>query len=153
MKKTQSKLQATISRNKELEIKLNRNHETHMKKVDELQSELIKMNASYKKLKTDNGTKISELTRNRNLLQAQAKQLQTVITQQIDAKQLSSRKSSSENDEKDFDVECLLKDKLIEKRVYLVRWKSYDSTHDSWVEEAKLNCPAILKKYKQSKRK
>lgn len=153
LKKTQEKLEASIFNNKELEVKFNRNHETHIKQLNELQFELTQMNASYIKLKTNNEAKISELTRNRDLLEARTKQFQTVIAQQIDTKQVSSRKSSTESDEEEFEVERLLKDKLIEKRVYLVRWKSYDSTHDSWVEEANLNCPAILKKYKESKRK
>lgn len=32
---------------------------------------------------------------------------------------------------------------------YLIRWKNYDQTHDSWVPEKNLKCAAILKKYKQ----
>lgn len=146
LKKIQDKLKATDSRNQELEANSRRNNETNMKKVSELETDLTKMNTLYEKLKTDNEKQISVLSRDRDLLQAQAKQFQTVISQQIDSKKANSCKNSS--DEEEYEVECLLNDKLIEKRVYLVRWKGFDASHDSWVEETNLNCPSILKKYK-----
>lgn len=151
LKKIQDKLQIAVSNNQELELNSNRINAVHLNEVSELQSELVRIKDSYDKLKTDDAKRISELTRDRNLFQAQAKQLQTVISQQIKP---CSQESGSESDEEEFEVERLLSDKIVEKRVYLVRWKNYDKSHDLWVEEANLNCPSILKKYKQqSKRK
>lgn len=154
LKKTQDKLKAAVSKNQELEAIFHRNNETHTDKVNDFQCELTKLNTSYEKLKTDGDKQMTILTRDRNLLQAQSKQFQTVISQQIDAKEVKSRKNRSESDEEEYEVERLLDDKLVENRIYLVRWKGYDSLHDSWVEQTKLICPSILKKYKlKSKRK
>lgn len=153
LKKTEEKLKNTVARNQQIELSLKQNNETHFKKVNELQTELNKINASHEKLKVDNAKHVLELTRDRDLLRAQAKQLQTAISQQVKTIKKNDHVNSSESEEEEYEVECLLKDKLIQKRAYLVRWKNYDSSHDSWVEEANLNCPSILKKYKQSKRK
>lgn len=32
---------------------------------------------------------------------------------------------------------------------FLISWKDYDQSHDSWVSEKNLKCAAILKKYKK----
>lgn len=47
----------------------------------------------------------------------------------------------------------ILDDKLVSERHYLVQWKGFDQSHDSWERESNLSCPTILKKYKQSKKK
>lgn len=65
-----------------------------------------------------------------------------------------NKSNHEETDEGNYhEVECLLRDKIVQKRAYLVRWKGFDSSHDSWILESDLNCPKLLLKYKQSKRK
>lgn len=88
------------------------------------------------------------------ILEARTKQLQfgvqkTPIT-------ISNRKKMQAKDEPAdecvFEVQKLLTHKIIKrKRQFLVRWKGYDSTEDSWVPESGLNCPKILNAYLKSK--
>lgn len=33
---------------------------------------------------------------------------------------------------------------------YLIHWKNYDSTHDTWERESNLKCAALLKRYKNA---
>lgn len=88
---------------------------------------------------------ISDLKRENSLLMAQNKQLQTLA---------QSEQTNSDSDENDFyEVQSLLEDKLVSERLYLVRWKGFDSSHDSWERESNLRCTNMLKKYKQSKKK
>ena len=153
LRKNEEKLAASVLACQEVEINFNRNNENQSQKLNKLQSELDKINVLYAKLKTDNEKRILELTRDRDMLNAKTKQLETVISQQTNINESRIGENSTGSDDEEYEVECLLKDKLIEKRVYLVRSKNYDSSHDSWVEENDLNCPSILKKYKQTKRK
>lgn len=111
--------------------------------------ELSNVNAAREKLKTDNEQRISELSRERDLSQAKLKQLQNAFAQQSTA--MKSNDLESEESDSEYEVERLLGDKLVQKRHYLVRWKGYGSSEDQWIEESKLNCPSILKKYKQTK--
>lgn len=62
------------------------------------------------------------------------------------------RKSKRREDKIDiYEVQSILDHKITKKqRKYLVRWKGYDSDHDSWEDEANLNCPRILKPYLKS---
>ncbi|XP_055308290.1 hepatoma-derived growth factor-related protein 2-like [Sitodiplosis mosellana] len=149
LKQTQDKLAVLNSAKQELQTKLNQSNEAHMKKVDKLNSELSETNAVLAKLRSDNRDKILELTREKDLAQARLKQVQNGIARQ----QIAVESSAKDNDDGFCEVEKLLADKMVQKRIYLVRWKRYGSSDDSWVEEANLNCPSILKKYKQLKRK
>lgn len=53
----------------------------------------------------------------------------------------------------EFEVEEILDDKFEKgKRLYLVRWKHFDSSSDSWEKENNLKkCPEILSAYLSSK--
>lgn len=63
-----------------------------------------------------------------------------------DSSRESKNSTSSEDDV--YEVQKILSHKKIggtEK--YLVRWKGYDSKHDTWEQKENLNCPKLLKKY------
>lgn len=86
------------------------------------------------------------MTKENKLLHARFNQLQKSIPQPGDVEKCG------DIDEQFYEVDYLLDHKLVESRSFLVRWKGFDSSHDSWVEESDMQCPRILKKYKQSKR-
>lgn len=95
--------------------------------------------------KEANNTKIiSDLKKENSLLLSQNKQLKNGLAQ--------AEEKNSDSDESDvYEVESILNDKLVTERQYLVRWKGYDATEDSWERESNLKCQSILKKYKRLK--
>lgn len=149
LKKSQDALTTSNTVRKELETKAKQSDEKHMTELSHLRSEISSSNAASEAMKIEYEKRVSDLTRDRDLSQARYKQLKNSITQQKTADEESSQNNF--NGEL-YEVECLLDDKMIRKtRQYLVRWKGYDTSHDSWVKESDLKCPSILKKYKGSK--
>lgn len=56
--------------------------------------------------------------------------------------------NTEESTENIYEVEKLLKYKWEnKKRVFLVRWRNYDSSYDTWEPEKNLNCRRILKAF------
>lgn len=141
LQKSKDEVNAMAAANKELQQKVNLCEETHLDKISSLQSELSKSNDMIAGLKTNNEKRIAELTHEKDLAQAKFKQLLNTFDQQ--------NQKDEESDDNFYEVECLLRDKMVQKRSYLVRWKGFDSSHDSWILESDLQCPDILKKYKQ----
>lgn len=152
LKKSQESLKHATLANQELELKVKRNEEKHLNELRTLQTELSVLNAAVEKEKIDNEKHVAELKREINLSQAQFKQLQKAMSDQNTAVDSNNEHDSDDTDQDFFEVDQLIGDKLVQKRVYRVRWKGFDSTHDSWVDEDSLNCPSILKKYLKSKK-
>lgn len=147
LQKSEQKFETINIKNRELAINEKRCSETHLKEIDCLRSDVAKLNAIVHEMKMEHNKRISELKRDKELSQAKMKQLQNAMTKQ-------SQESEDESEDDDFcEVECLLADKLVQKRVYLVRWKGYNSSHDSWILEKDPKCPNVLRQYKQLKRK
>lgn len=52
------------------------------------------------------------------------------------------------DDENVYEVEAILNHKVTRNhRKFLIKWKNFDKTHDSWEKESDLKCPNILKQY------
>lgn len=67
-------------------------------------------------------------------------------------KSRSKNTNADKSDNAEFEVEQILDHtNNIIARKFLIRWKGYDSGHDSWVLQKQLNCPELLADY--SKRK
>lgn len=84
----------------------------------------------------------NEMNNENKHLSARVKQLQFGIAQNV---------QQEKPDENVYEVEKIIGHKFNRnKRMFLIRWKGYDESHDSWENEANLNCPKILQKYLKS---
>lgn len=150
LKKTQNELEIVNNDKRMLTEKLIEKEKSHTNQLNTLQTEVASVNTARDKMKNDNLKRIAELTRERDLLRAQFKQLQNGFNRQSAAE---NENKADECGDEQYEVESLLDDQFISVRQFLVRWKGYDSQHDSWVFETDLNCPRMLRKYDQSKKK
>ena len=47
-----------------------------------------------------------------------------------------------------YEVEAIIRHKKVgNKRMFLIKWKGYPHSDDTWEEESNLNCPLILSEY------
>ncbi|CAK9797973.1 Chromobox protein homolog 5 [Anthophora quadrimaculata] len=53
-----------------------------------------------------------------------------------------------ENNDKDYEVEKIVGQRTIKgRRQFLVRWKGYGETSDTWEQEKDLNCPQLIEEF------
>lgn len=111
------------------------------KQMDELRT-LNSQNQSKSEAKKQEDTKtISDLMCQNKRLQAQIKQFRSGIMQQ-----------NSKVDDKYYEVEAITDHQGTRNaRRYLVHWKDFDESHDSWQKESNLKHSSILSQYKRSK--
>lgn len=59
--------------------------------------------------------------------------------------------ASDDQEEADYEVEDIVDHKIERKKVvFLVRWKNYGSSDDTWEPESSLSCPEIIAKYREA---
>lgn len=148
LKKTQKDSETMTDENRMLKEKLIGNDKIHHHQLGQLQAELAKSNTAQKMMNADHMKRIADLKRERDSFRAQFKQLQNGFVQQSDTKE-----ENDSNDDENYEVERLLDDEMVQTRRFFVRWKGFDASNDSWVYEKDLNCPRMLKRYYQLKKK
>lgn len=62
----------------------------------------------------------------------------------------SNADDDAANGDEEYEVEAIVKHKIERgKTSFLIRWKNYDSSGDTWEPERSLSCPEIISKYKE----
>lgn len=112
--------------------------------------------ARLKKLDTEQKGQIKILQEENNSFRARINQLRLSVNRDNVVPVSSNscfdiKRGKRESDNRSYEVETILDDRIkYRQREYLIHWKGYDSSHDSWVKESKLSCPKILLKYLKS---
>lgn len=79
---------------------------------------------------------VDKLQREKNGLQAKVKQL------------MATTSAEKTDDEDEYEVQDILDHKIVRNdRRFLIHWRNYSPSHDSWESEKNLNCPQILQTY------
>lgn len=108
------------------------------KQIEELRLLNSQIQTESEERKQDNAREISDLTRENKLLLAQIKQLKSATTQ---------NNSNNDSDDNQYEVEDIVDHRI--NTQYLLRWKGFDKSNDTWENESNLNGLKILKKYKR----
>lgn len=136
-------------------------------KFEEMVTEVEKLKFQLESAKTKHQHEKSELmnqnkalSRENKSMAARIKQLQTGVdsaTQSNGAKHKNKKgvlieqnrvASSDSSDENVYEVEKILSHKTVRRdQLFLIRWKGFDSSHDSWEKKENLNCSQKLQKY------
>lgn len=93
-----------------------------------------------------------DLIKKNKLLEARIKQLQFGVEERRtfeDQQRCSNRKMDLiPKKENEFEAENILDDEFRKgKQYFLVKWKGYNDSENSWESKSNLNCPKILKQY------
>lgn len=152
VKSESQKLRLQLELNQKKVLESNRLLAEHQIQIQDLTAELesLKKDLDAEKREKIEKTKIIfNLKRDKNLLVAQVKQLQSNTLRFIKSAEKMVSPESSYSSENEFEVECILAHNKSSKRQreFFVRWKGYTADHDSWVKEKDLTCPSILKEY------
>ncbi|KAF5269891.1 hypothetical protein FQR65_LT05690 [Abscondita terminalis] len=60
------------------------------------------------------------------------------------------KKEEEEDDDTKYEVEEIMDEKMMKGvRHYLIRWKGYDEDGDTWEPETTLDCPDLIKRFKE----
>lgn len=158
LKKKESEYANILLEKQKVEQKLSENDVQFSLQMTQMQRELKDAKQSINNIKASNDKIISDLKREKSLLLARNKQLQTGMEQQqksaintAETARCFTMKSPSENY---YEVEKILAHKTVRThQQYLIRWKGYDSNEDTWEKASDLKCPKILNEYLDSIKK
>lgn len=129
--------------------------ELKIKRAKEKITALLAENAALHVKSKSADDEIQCLKKENKIMEARAKQFQSGVKQSMchnRAQQNVERNSDGNATENDYEVLKIIDHKFTNKeRKFLVRWKGYNSTHDSWEPESCLSCPKLLKSYLRSK--
>lgn len=133
--------------------------DTHQRDQLKWQHEIQELTQTNKEYKYT----IRRLTHDNSLLKSRNKQLQSGLNRaDYDAIQKNIDVSTSKNvntksvltertDNNVYEVDKLVSHKTQNgTRHFLIRWKGYDASFDTWEREDSLSCPELLKKYLRS---
>lgn len=117
---------------------------------------LLKVQNDLNSLREAERKEIGDLRIKKRLLEARVNQLQFGVAerQNFESQQhrSSRNKKTMPKNGNVFEVESILNDEFRKgKQYFLVKWKSFDHSENSWEKKSNLNCPKILKKYFDSK--
>ena len=160
--------------NSKIEESTNNNSETllniHEEKKEEPSTEKqgIKENNNeillniHEEKKEEPSTEKQGIKENNNeiLLNIHEEKKEDVIEEEPDIKSESELNSEifsnvsdeGEEEEEEYEVEAIVSDRIKKgKKQYLLKWKGYPDSENTWEDEESLNCPDLLLKYIQKK--
>lgn len=140
-------------------VKLKKENQEHLLALKTAQTEYKEVALAKKMLELqlndiraiqdDNDGVIVNLKRENQTLLARMKQFQAGAQQCKDSGKPEKVSSDIQNDE--YEVDKILNHRDVIGRQYFIRWKGYDSSEDTWENEANLNCAKLLNQYNRSK--
>lgn len=149
LKKTQAELSKLLLEKQKLEkelsekdVKFSEEIKNHKLGILSIKNEMFEREKCSEKI-------ISDLKREKKTLTARINQYKTGMTQQkiFEKQQLAEIRNESQ----EFEVESIRDHKITRGcRKYLIHWKGFDSTEDSWQKESDLHCPTLLNEYDRS---
>lgn len=124
--------------------------------IESVEAENINLKMKLKSIKEVHRREISEympklriFSRENKSMAARINQLMRCKGEQIIEKEIDrNRDAATDTDDDVYEVEKIVSHKIrYGKEMFLVRWKGFESKHDTWERKDNLNCPQLLKKY------
>lgn len=148
LKRAQSELSKLLLEKQTFEDALAEKDTSFSEEIKKLKSEISNTKNALLKSEKCSEKIISDLKRENQTLKARINQYKTGLTQQ---KTVENDMSHIQNEDQEYEVESILDHKSTKGgRQYLIRWKGFDSTEDSWQKESDLSCPKLLRLYNRS---
>lgn len=148
LKKVQADYNFLLVSKQKLVETVTKNEESFFVQLKEIKLELSNAKNEIVNLKLSSEQTISELKRDKEVLGARVRQFQTGIQHKSN---FESHNNKFDSTDSEFEVEQIIKHRYWKNsRQYLIRWKGYDSSDDTWENERNLNCPKILNEYNKS---
>lgn len=139
----------------------------HQLKLKDMEKQIVKLKMELEAAKKKHQHECTELiNKNKSLsrankaMVAHIKQLQTGIDsgREANKKKLGNKKvvlgerncdtSSNSSNEAVYEVAKIISHKTDRgKELFLIRWKGFDSSHDTWERKKNFNCPKKLREY------